>query len=194
VSQSLGRGSGLTGRTDIWKASIAAAGNPIFGTGFESFWNANAAKVNYTLQLLGFRDLPNLNTAHNGYIEAYLNLGLVGLCLLVLILINGYRYGSRAFQYNPEFASLLLAYIATATFYSIAEAGFRMLSATWIFLLLGVIGSSGVSHGLLGGEAPAVPASGGGAASTAPGRTIRAARDLKIGVPVRSIKNKYAST
>ena len=51
VSESLGRGGGLSGRTDIWAASIAAAGNPVIGTGFESFWNANATRVNHALQL-----------------------------------------------------------------------------------------------------------------------------------------------
>jgi exopolysaccharide production protein ExoQ len=168
ISQSLGRGGGLSGRTDIWAASLSAAGNPIIGTGFESFWNANASKVNYNLQLLGFMDLHNLNSAHNGYLQLYLDLGLVGVVLLVLILISGYRHSSLAFQYNPEFASLLLACIATATFYSITEAGFRILTPTWIFLLLGVIGSSGVARGLLGGQAAPVPVSCSGAASRPP--------------------------
>jgi exopolysaccharide production protein ExoQ len=169
-SQSLGRGGGLTGRTDIWAASIAAAGNPVFGTGFESFWNANAYKVNHSLQLLGFTDMHNLNSAHNGFIETYLDLGLVGLCLIMLIVINGYWFASRAFQHDPEFASLLLACIVTATFYSVTEAGFRMLTPTWIFLLLGVVGSCGLTRGLLGGQAPPVPVLGGRTASRTPAR------------------------
>ena len=102
---------------------------------------------------MGFRDLSNLNSAHNGYLQIYLDLGLVGVCLIVLILISGYRNASKAFQHNPEFASLLLACIATATFYSITEAGFRILTPSWIFLLLGVVGSSGVARGLLGDQA-----------------------------------------
>jgi exopolysaccharide production protein ExoQ len=150
VSESLGRGSGLSGRTDIWAASIAAAGNPVIGTGFESFWNGNATRVNQTLQLKGFMDLRNLNSAHNGYIQIYLDLGLLGVSLIVLILINGYRYASKAFQSNPEFGSLLLVCIATATFYSITEAGFRIMTPSWIMLLLGVVGSSGVACGQLG--------------------------------------------
>lgn len=183
LSQSLGRGSGLTGRTEIWTASIAAAGNPVLGTGFESFWNANAHKVNYSLQILGYRDLPNLNSAHNGYIQVYLDLGLVGLSLIVLILINGYRYASRAFQRDPGFAGLMLACIGTATFYSITEAGFRILTPSWIFLLLGVIGSSGVSRGLLGGEAPRIAV--GSEASRTLGGTMPNARELKIKIPVK---------
>ena len=187
LSQSLGRGSGLTGRTDIWAASIAAAGNPVFGTGFESFWNANAPKVNHSLQLLGFRDLPNLNTAHNGYIQVYLDLGWLGLCLIVVILINGYRYASRAFRHDPEFASLMLACIATATFYSIAEAGFRILTPSWIFLLLGVVGSSAASRGLLRARARTLPVSGGPAASKRFG-VAQHAPELKMGIPVDARK------
>jgi len=148
VSESLGRGAGLSGRGDIWAASLAAAGSPVVGAGFESFWNANGAKVAHSLKLLGYRDL-SLNEAHNGYLEVYLELGAVGVCLLVLILINGYRYASKAFQRNPEFGSLMLACVATATFYSVTEAGFRMLTPSWISLLLGVVGSTGVACGLL---------------------------------------------
>jgi len=158
LSNALGRGNGLSGRTYIWAASIAAAGNPVIGTGFESFWNANAAKVNRTLHLDGFVDLSNLVSAHNGYLEVYLDLGLVGVCLIVLILMNGYRHASKAFQYDPELGRLMLAYVAIGTFYSVTEAGFRMLSPSWIFLLLAVVSSSGVVSGLFGGEARKIPA------------------------------------
>src|SRR5262249_15504174 len=149
VSKSLGRGGGLSGRTDIWACSIAGAGNPVIGSGFESFWNANASKVNHCLHRLGFLDLSDLNSAHNGYLQVYLDLGLVGLSLLVLILISGYRYASRAFEHNPEFGGLMLACIVTATFYSVTEAGFRIMTPSWIFLVLGVVGSSALASGLL---------------------------------------------
>ena len=75
---------------------------------------------------------------------------------IVLILISGYQRASRAFQHNPEFGSLMLVCIATATFYSVTEVGFRILTPSWIFLLLGVVGSSGAACGLLGGQAPRV--------------------------------------
>ena len=59
----------------------------------------------------------------------------------------------------------MLAYIATGTFYSATEAGFRMLTPSWIFLLLAVLSSSGVVLGLFSGEAPKVIASGSGPAN-----------------------------
>jgi exopolysaccharide production protein ExoQ len=152
LSESLGRGEGLTGRTQIWAASIAAAGNPIIGTGFESFWNTNVDKVARGLQ--GYWGIHNLVSAHDGYIEVYLDLGWVGVCLIVLILFNGYRRTVKAFRYDPELASLLLAYVATATFYSVTETGFRMMTPSWIFLLLAVVSAGDIAAGVFAGKPP----------------------------------------
>jgi len=147
----LGRKSNLSGRTDIWAASIAAADNPVFGTGFESFWNANAIKVAHILAGVGFLYMPNLVSAHDGYLQVYLDLGWVGVCLISFILIKGYISAGKAFQRNRELGSLLLAYVVTSAFYNITEAGFRLLTPSWIFLLLAVIGASGIATGLIGG-------------------------------------------
>jgi exopolysaccharide production protein ExoQ len=154
VSDALGRGNKMSGRTDIWSAVLQVPVNPIIGTGFESFWNAHSLEVARILVLKGFLNMPDLVSAHNGYLEAYLDLGLVGAFLIVLVLISGYRNASKAFQHNPEFASLMLAYITTSTFYNITEAGFRLLTPSWIFLLLAVVSVRGLARGLFGGEAP----------------------------------------
>ena len=168
VTNALGRSDSLSGRTDIWAAAIAAAGNPVIGTGFESFWNTHAHEVARTLILRGFLDMPDLVSAHNGYIEVYLDLGWVGVCLIALIIISGYRHASKAFQRDPKLGSLMLAYIATGAFYSITEVGFRVLTPSWIFLLLAVVTSSGVAAGLFGGEAPEILALRSGTASRLP--------------------------
>jgi exopolysaccharide production protein ExoQ len=150
VTSALGRKSDFSGRTDIWAASIAAADNPLIGTGFESFWNVNIEKVARLLP--GYWEIHNLVSAHNGYIQIYLDLGWIGLSLIALILITGYRRAGRAFQRDPELASLMLAYVTTATFYSITEAGFRTLTASWFFLLLAVVTAGGLAAGLFIGE------------------------------------------
>lgn len=162
VANALGRNENLSGRTDIWAAAIAAAGNPIIGAGFESFWNVNVEKVAKGLQ--GYWEIHDLVSAHNGYIEVYLDLGWVGVSLIALILISGYRRGCEAFRRDPEFGGLMLAYIATCTFYSITEVGFRLLTPSWIFLLLAVVSSSAVVSGLFGGGTHQILASPHGAA------------------------------
>jgi exopolysaccharide production protein ExoQ len=166
VTSALGRSSTLSGRTDIWKASIAAADSPVLGTGFESFWNVNVEKV--ALGLPGYWQIHNLVSAHNGYIEVYLDLGWVGLCLIGLILVSGYRRAIKAFRRDPQLGSLILAYIVTSTFYSITEAGFRVLTPSWIFLLLAVVSASGVVAGLYSGRTPKILVSRVGTASITP--------------------------
>src|SRR5439155_10886726 len=80
-SESLGRGSGMSGRRGLWTALLGMHTNPILGTGFESFWLGKRP-----LQLEGiFFFIPN--EAHNGYLETYLTLGLVGVFLLVVLFV-----------------------------------------------------------------------------------------------------------
>ena len=151
VTSVLGKRSDL-GRTDIWKASIAAADNPLFGTGFESFWNTNVEKVAAGLRGYETHTAHNLVSAHNGYIEVYLDLGWIGVCLIAMILVSGYRHAIKTFRRHPEVGSLLLAYVATCAFYSISEVGFRVLTPSWIFLLLAVVSGNGFAAGIIGGE------------------------------------------
>lgn len=146
VTGAMGRTSDFSGRTEIWKAAIAAEDSPLIGTGFESFWNANSHKV--ASSLFYYVNITNLNSAHNGYLQIYLDLGFVGLGLLLVIIVTGYSRATRAFRRDREFGSLILAYIIMCAFYSITEAGFRILTPSWIFLLLAVIGANAVNIGL----------------------------------------------
>ena len=141
IANALGRDSHLTGRTDIWAAVIPMVRNPLVGAGFESFW--------LSPRVLGrlWELFPNLllNEAHNGYIEVYLELGWVGVVLIGLILLDGYRRSVKAFRREPAFGGLLVAYVLSATIYSITEAGFRMMDPIWIFFLLAVIEASSIA-------------------------------------------------
>jgi O-antigen ligase len=156
VTSTMGRSSDFSGRIDIWKAAIAAADSPLLGTGFESFWNTNAHKVAHILR--NYWNVSNLNSAHNGYLQIYLDLGWVGVCLLSTIIVSGYLRAVKAFKRNGQLGCLTLAYIVTCAFYSITEAGFRILTPSWIFLLLAVTGATSVNIGLLGGEKAKMPA------------------------------------
>jgi exopolysaccharide production protein ExoQ len=144
----------FTGRTDIWKAVIHMCPNLAVGAGFESFWNT----YGHNLHGLSLYQ-KEINSSHNGYIEVYLNLGLIGVSLIVWILIGGYRGAIAAFGRNQEIGCLMLAYIATAALYSVTEAGFRILTPTWISLLLAIVASSSTAPGLIGSKVSQLRAS-----------------------------------
>lgn len=158
VASAMGRDSNFSGRTDIWAALIKAAPNAVVGAGFESFWiSPNVLKFQHTLTAEGWWHPEGLNEAHDGYLEVFLNLGLMGVGLILWILIRGYRRALAAFRRNPSLGGLMLAYIIPAVFYNFTEAGFRMVYLMWIFLLLAIISAMGIAAGIFGSEMPVIP-------------------------------------
>jgi O-antigen ligase len=152
VTSAMGRSSDFSGRTEIWAAALTAADSPLIGTGFESFWNKNAHKVVAILWNYSPGDLSNLNSAHDGYLQIYLDLGWIGVFLISIILIGGYLRAIRAFRRNRELGGLFLAYVITCAFYNITEAGFRIMTPSWISLLLAVVGATAINIGLVSSE------------------------------------------
>jgi O-antigen ligase len=128
--QGLNRDSTLTGRTTIWHFALGMVQSPLFGTGFESFWlGQRLAQMKVLID-------QGVNQAHNGYIEVYLNLGWVGVTLLVIILLIGYRRILASLRTMTQAASLRLAYFIVAVAYNFTEAGFKMMHPVWITFLL----------------------------------------------------------
>ncbi len=140
LTETLGRKPDFTGRTEIWQILIPMAPSPIGGAGFETFWVG--PRVERVFAKVG--GIHMTNESHNGFIEVYLNLGWIGLGLMALILGQGYRRTVSAFRHDPALGGLLVAYAVTAMTYNVTEAGFRMLSLEWFFLLLSVVAASRV--------------------------------------------------
>src|SRR5262249_31164767 len=102
--KSLGRDPTLTGRTAIWNVVLGMSGNSLLGTGFESFWLGPRLEKIWKLYWW------HPNESHNGYIEVFLNLGWIGVLLLILLLVTGYRNVMRALRQYPEEGRLRLAF------------------------------------------------------------------------------------
>jgi len=127
----LGRDPTLTDRTAIWKLVLSMHTNPLVGTGYESFW------LGPRLQQI-WKMFGPINEAHNGYLEVYLNLGLIGVFLLCAFLIASYRKICKQLTSSPVLGSLNLAFWTIMLFYNMTEAGFRS-GLMWITFLLGAI-------------------------------------------------------
>ena len=76
-AKSLPFDSTFTGRTDIWALAVQKiAEHPLTGWGFQSFWANSDLRYNSENGWVG--DAAN---AHNGYVDALLSMGVVGLVL-----------------------------------------------------------------------------------------------------------------
>jgi exopolysaccharide production protein ExoQ len=131
--QTMGRNPTLTGRTDIWDVLLKVPINPVFGTGFESFWLGKRLAF-----LWSFPIVNGITEAHNGYLEVYLNLGWVGVAFLAGLLSTGYRNIVRLLDRDPEAGRLGLGLFVIAVVYNFTEAGIRTTDPMWIAFILAI--------------------------------------------------------
>jgi len=129
-SEGLGRGSGLSGRTLLWTELLKLDTNPILGTGFESFWLGKRPE-----KLEGiFYYIPN--QAHNGYLETYLTLGLIGVFLLLGLFVATFRKIRLELFQNFEWGRYRLGFLAAVILYNWTEAAFKTISPIWFVFYL----------------------------------------------------------
>ena len=115
----LGRNSTLTDRTIIWQILLHWDLNPIFGSGFESFWLGDRpAKVSSAFSFM-------INEAHNGYLETYIQLGLLGVFLTFTMLLAAFLKAQRTLLTAFDFGRFRLAYLFGFIAYNWTEAAFR---------------------------------------------------------------------
>jgi exopolysaccharide production protein ExoQ len=125
ISKALGRGTTLTGRTDLWAELLKLHTNPIFGTGFESFWLGDR------VERLGeiFRWHPN--EAHNGYLDIYLTLGLIGLFILGGLLIATFWKTRFELLQNLQWGRYRLGFLTAVIVFNCTEAAIKPFHPAW---------------------------------------------------------------
>jgi len=134
LTKTLGRDATLTGRTVIWNSVLAMTVNPTFGAGYESFWSPERAR-----EIIRKANFIVINQAHNGYLQVYLDLGWVGVLLISLVILWGFRNVVRSLRRDPEASKLKLALLVIAAIYNLTEHAFRDLHPMWTMFLLAIV-------------------------------------------------------
>jgi O-antigen ligase len=136
----LDRDDTLTNRIFIWRAAFEQGWHhPIFGVGYESFWiEGNAASAFYNM--FGSKN-TQIGNGHNGYLDAWLELGFVGLGLLIMVISQAWvrvvRYLTVRDEPFAEFYGGLLVFILI---YSVAEKVIFVHSEfTWMLFMTGLM-------------------------------------------------------
>jgi exopolysaccharide production protein ExoQ len=134
----VGRNPTLTDRTFIWETLLNMKTNPVVGTGYRSFFLGERLHQFWLTH-------PGINEAHNGYLDIYLNLGMVGLVLFLGYLAGCYRTIWKRFGSSQPLALLGLAIWTITLFYNITEAAFDC-GLLWLILMLAGISLSRVGE------------------------------------------------
>jgi O-antigen ligase len=133
-ANAVGRTS-LSGRDEIWHAVLSQQANPLVGAGYESFWLG--PRVDRIAAITGQR----INESHNGYLEGYLNLGYVGISLLLLFVAVAYWNICKRFKSAPGIATLALAIWTAFIFHNCTEVDFRS-GLMWFVLVLAALAAA----------------------------------------------------
>lgn len=128
ILASLGRNATLTDRTFVWDALLAMETNPFVGVGYDSFWLGDRLET--------FVRAYMVNEAHNGYLEIYLELGLVGVFLFAGMLLSIFAKAKRSLQGDVAYGKLRMAVLAVFLIYNVAESGYKPTTLICFVLLL----------------------------------------------------------
>ena len=115
-----GKQPDLTGRTGYWPVLIQfGLQHPILGAGYGGFWTQSM--MDYFLQISVWGFLPE---SHNGYIETFVNLGLVGLGFLLVIIFKALASAWRNLSFDFPSSELRLMLLLAILMHNIAETSF----------------------------------------------------------------------
>lgn len=128
----LGRRPDLTNRVVIWDQLIDMVKNPIIGFGYESFW------LGERLEFVRER-WENLIQAHNGYLEMYLNMGLIGVFFIICWIVSGILRVKQYLNNDYSAAILRFCFIVVVALYNYTEAVFYGVSGLWMLFFIGIL-------------------------------------------------------
>lgn len=130
--EALGRDATLTGRTDIWVVLIdQIAARPWTGYGYMAYWAADDGPVFWVRQATDW-DVP---TAHNGWIETALAIGVPGASLMAVVFLQALlRAAGRLFR-GPE-TYWALVFLTLFGLVSISESNLlQQNSLSWVLFV-----------------------------------------------------------
>ena len=133
VVQMIGRDLTFTGRTEIWEKVMEQPIDPLVGTGFLMFFDSKYGIA--ALEEIGAR----VSTAHNGYLETFLDGGIIGVALLaIMLLARGNAIMNRMVAGEP-WARVAFIFLVLAMFHNLSESTFFRFSILWFFLVLAMV-------------------------------------------------------
>ncbi len=140
IASMLGKDASMSGRTtiyrEVWRSVMKA---PVLGYGYGAFWfiSPEAARIGYSIRW------PNIGYAESGFLDLALQLGFVGVALVLVMLGRAVMQAFRLLRssfYTPKVGWFLtILFLAALTN---IDAGWLLVSNTldWVMILIACIG------------------------------------------------------
>jgi exopolysaccharide production protein ExoQ len=141
IATSMGKDPTMTGRgpiyVEVWRSILK---HPVLGYGFGAFWyqgNFEAKRIGIAIRW------PGIGYAESGILEMALQIGFVGVGLIVVMIGKAIRQGTRLLR-TPQY-SARVGWFVTILFLAVltnVDAGWFMTMNTldWVLILIACIG------------------------------------------------------
>jgi exopolysaccharide production protein ExoQ len=147
----IGRSASFSGRLQIWGAILASVfRRPLGGYGFDAFWSMLDGEATRVFSATGWV----VTSAHSGFLNVALELGLVGLALVALTFVQACRHAMAAFRPGHSgYVDWCIGIVFLTIVYNLDE---RTLMAPqylpWILYIVACIGLRKAAYGDEGPE------------------------------------------
>ena len=132
ITSAYGKDTSLSGRTEIWEASLAALSRePTFGYGFGAlFWRLDISpETDEIWRHVGF----DASHAHNGALDLALQIGLLGLLVFSVLYLSVFAGAWRILRTNTDLGVWMLSVLAANFLIGLTEDVFY---GGWICLFI----------------------------------------------------------
>jgi O-antigen ligase len=129
----LGRRPDLTDRMPVWEELLATVKDPILGVGYEVFWAGE--RMEQLWKILDARII----TAHNGYLDIYLSIGIVGLFLMLMNIIAGATKAIKHLNHEYAYAMLRISLIIVVVLENWTESTFKPVTNMFVLFLVAIL-------------------------------------------------------
>jgi len=140
VLNMIGRDATFTGRTDVWRVLLDLNTDPIIGTGFCNFWSNRF----YQSQLPDWV----AHSAHNGYLEVYLDGGWLGVSVLAIMLVAIWVKIGTHLKTGNQYAMVRLAVYLAMVIGCFSESHYGRLTPLWFLFILTALDPRSVARAL----------------------------------------------
>jgi len=133
-----GKDTTLTGRTDLWYDMLKiASNNPIAGVGYGSFWIGSTTDAIYHIW--------DTNTwrpqqGHNGYVDVYIELGIIGVIILIGVIASAYKDIMNSLKYDFAHNVFRICLLMMIVIHNITESSYlRGGHNLWFIFVLAIL-------------------------------------------------------
>jgi exopolysaccharide production protein ExoQ len=139
VLTATGRDATLTDRTYLWADVLEnAKKSPVIGVGFGAFWVGHLGYAMYPFPNWS-RVTPEWRPkqGHNGYLDVYVDLGVIGVALVVLVIGSAFAGALSDLQNEFELGRLRLMLLSSIVMNNVTESSLlKGTHSLWFLFLL----------------------------------------------------------